>query len=234
MSQTRLTEGGLPAEHSGIPRWLEVTAGAIALGLLSPLLLVVGCVVRVLSGAPVFFCQVRIGRDGARFTLFKFRSMRTSDQGPGVTASDDRRVTGVGQVLRRTKLDELPQLWNVIVGDMSLVGPRPELPEYVDMTDSRWQRVLAVRPGISDPTTVSLRREEELLASVRGDREAFYKDVLLPTKLAGYENYIRRRTMMSDLAILLRTVAAIIAPWTVRPPEMVGDGRCKGEDRGTP
>jgi lipopolysaccharide/colanic/teichoic acid biosynthesis glycosyltransferase len=112
--------------------------------------------------------------------------------------------------LRKTKLDELPELWNVLRGDMSLVGPRPEVPRYVDMKHPLWQLVLKARPGITDPTTLSLRNEELLLSQVNGDRERFYMEVLLPFKLRGYLKYLRIRTIGTDVGVLWRTVIAVI------------------------
>ncbi len=120
------------------------------------------------SGWPVFFRQTRVGRDGKPFTLVKLRSMRASTEGPQVTARRDPRVTAVGTLLRRTKLDELPELWNVLRGDMSFVGPRPEVPGYVDLANPVWARVLKARPGLTDPVTVRLRDEEALMDGVEG------------------------------------------------------------------
>ncbi len=131
--------------------------------------------------------------------------MRAGD-GPEVTVAGDTRVTRVGRVLRRLKLDELPQLWNVLKGEMSFVGPRPEVPALVDLTSETWRRVLSVRPGITDPVSLSLKDEEALLASVEGDRELFYRQVLQPFKLRGYVDYLERRTILSDLGVILMTV----------------------------
>ncbi|HET7435643.1 MAG TPA: sugar transferase [Thermoanaerobaculia bacterium] len=183
----------------------------VAILALSPLLAVIGVAVLVASGSPVLFRQTRVGRGGVPFTMLKFRTMRSGKSGPGVTAGGDARITAIGRVLRKTKLDELPELWNVVRGEMSIVGPRPEVPQFVDMSDTRWQRVLAARPGITDPTTVGLIDEEKILAAVQGDHEEFYRRELLPKKLAGYIDYLDRRSWRSDLRVIADTLSAVLS-----------------------
>lgn len=195
---------------NGLPRPVEAVLALGALILLSPILAVTGVLVFLGSGLPVIFRQTRVGRHGRPFTLYKFRTMRSGGAGPSVTSGDDPRITRIGRVLRRTKLDELPELWNVLAGDMSFVGPRPEAPKYVRDSETRWQRVLTARPGLTDPTTLSLIDEESLLASVEGDREEYYLTQLLPKKLDGYIDYLERRTWRSDLAVILRTLAVVL------------------------
>ena len=181
----------------GLPRWFEAV---VALA---------GLAVAAGSKGGALWRQTRIGKDGVPFTLIKLRTMRSGGRGPSFTAGDDPRVTPVGRFLRRTKLDELPQIWNVAKGDMSLVGPRPEVPEYVDENDPLWRRVLTVRPGLTHPVSLRLAGEESLLAGVAGDRERFYRDVLVPYKLRGYAEYLEGRTAWSDLAVVGRTVLAL-------------------------
>ncbi len=155
---------------------------------------------------PALFRQQRLGRGGAPFTLFKLRTMRQAAAGAAgsyVTAGGDPRITPLGRFLRRSKLDELPQLWNIVRGDLSFVGPRPEVPAWIELGDPRWQRVLAARPGLTDPVTLRLRNEEALLAAVPGDREDFYRDHLQPWKLAGYADYLARRSAAGDLGARL-------------------------------
>jgi lipopolysaccharide/colanic/teichoic acid biosynthesis glycosyltransferase len=205
---------------------VEVAVAVVGLAAAAPLILVAGAGVVVTSGLPVFFRQKRVGRGGRPFTLIKLRSMRSSRGGPQVTARGDSRVTPFGRFLRRSKLDELPELWNVLRGEMSFVGPRPEVPEFVDSGNPLWARVLRARPGLTDPMTVSLRDEESLMAGVEGDREAFYRKVLQPLKLQGYCEYLDRRSWRTDLGVLWQTGLAIVlqirpsggGPLADRPP----------------
>ena len=196
----------------GLPRAVEIPLAAVGLVLAAPVIGVAALAVAVTSGTPVFFRQTRVGRGGEPFRLIKLRTMRASTSRERVTARGDSRVTPAGSVLRRTKIDELPELWNVLRGDMSFVGPRPEVPEYVDPADPRWSYVLRARPGLTDPMTLRLRDEEVLMASVAGDRDRFYRETLQPWKLRGYAEYLERRSWRSDLGVLVRTVLAIWAP----------------------
>ena len=127
-----------------------------------------------------------------------------------MTARGDARITPVGRFLRATKLDELPELWNVFLGQMSFVGPRPEVERYVDLTDPLWREVLGARPGLTDPMTLSLRDEEALMAGVEGDRDRYYREALQPAKLRGYVEYLRRRTWKSDLGVIWRTMLVVL------------------------
>ncbi len=182
----------------------------LGLIVLAPVLGVVAIAIAVTSRGPVVFRQQRVGRGGRPFTLYKFRTMRASSSGPQVTSSGDTRVTRVGKLLRKTKLDELPQLLNVLKGDMSFVGPRPEVPQYVNLEDSRWQRVLMAKPGITDPVTIGLRNEEELLGARQGNVEDYYLTTLQPDKLRGYIEYLETRNWWRDITICLRTVQAVV------------------------
>jgi lipopolysaccharide/colanic/teichoic acid biosynthesis glycosyltransferase len=204
----------------GIPRVVEAAAAILGLVVFSPVLALVAIGVRLTSPGPAIFRQPRVGRHGVEFTLMKFRTMLVHDAPHGVTASGDPRVTGLGRWLRRLKADELPELWNIARGDMSFVGPRPEVPRYVDLNDPAWRVVLRARPGITDPVTLRLINEESVLASVAEDRERFYLDVLQPYKLAGYAEYLRRRTCVSDLGVVLRTALAVVLPVSPAPPSI--------------
>ena len=197
----------------GLPRAFEFLLALAGLVIAAPVIALAAIGTILTSGFPVFFRQARMGRGGRPFTLIKLRSMKSSRGGPQVTARGDARVTPFGRFLRRSKLDELPELWNVLKGEMSFVGPRPEVPGLVDPANPLWSEVLEARPGLTDPVTVRLRDEEALLAGIDGgDREAFYRDSLQPFKLRGYCEYLRRRTWQSDVGVLWETVLAILWP----------------------
>ena len=196
----------------GLPRWAEAVIAFMGLILMAPLIALAGFAIAVSSGRPVIFRQRRVGQHGRLFELYKLRTMKSSDGGPQITSGNDARITHLGRFLRHTKLDELPTLWNVLRGDMSLVGPRPEVPRFVNLVDPIWQKVLAARPGITDPVTLVLRNEAELLAKVEGDTEHYYVQELQPAKLKGYVAYLDARTWRVDLRVLLRTIAVVVLP----------------------
>jgi lipopolysaccharide/colanic/teichoic acid biosynthesis glycosyltransferase len=205
------------AQRKGLPRWLEFLLALISLILLLPLLLVVAVIVKLTSKGPVLFRQERVGRFGKNFMLYKFRTMRVGNRGPQVTIKKDNRITWIGNILRKTKLDELPELWNIVRGDLSIVGPRPEVPNYVSLANPLWQEVLQVRPGITDTVTLRLRNEEEMLAAAK-DPEQYYLDVLQPEKLKGYLSYLQNRSLKSDLWVIKETFVAIVFPFESPPP----------------
>ncbi|MFB3916895.1 MAG: sugar transferase [Terriglobales bacterium] len=178
-----------------------------------PLMAVVAVLIRLSSPGPILFRQRRIGICGSEITVLKFRTMvQSSSAGPGVTASDDPRVTAIGRALRKSKLDELPQLFNVLRGDMSMVGPRPDLPDYLAQLPPRLSELLMMRPGITGWATLRYRHEEELLAAVPPeDITDFYTRVLLPRKARLDLEYGKRATFWSDLSILFRTALAVLS-----------------------
>ncbi len=186
---------------------MDIVISGLALIVLAPLLAAVACAVCVESRGPALFRQQRVGRYGRLFTLLKFRSMiaTPSPSGPLVTVCGDPRVTRLGHFLRRAKLDELPQLWNVLVGDMSLVGPRPEVPRYVALYDATQRRVLDWRPGITDPASLAFIDEERVLAS-HADPERAYREEVMPQKLRINLEYQQRATTATDLTVLARTL----------------------------
>ncbi len=196
---------------SAVGRLFDFSAALLLLGLASPLLLLIAAAVRCQDGGPVFFRQERIGRGGRPFRLWKFRTMRAGRGGSAITRSGDRRITRVGTVLRAYKLDELPQLWNVLRGDMSLIGPRPEVPCFVDRRSPVWQAVHSVRPGITDLATLVFRDEERILAGF-ADPERGYRETVLPAKLALNLQYLERRSALRDLKLLLLTVRYSFLP----------------------
>jgi lipopolysaccharide/colanic/teichoic acid biosynthesis glycosyltransferase len=203
---------GMTEARNGLPRWAEATFAIAGLVVAAPVIGLAGLGIVVFSGRPVFFRQQRVGQNGDTFNLYKLRTMTPSVGGPQITSNVDSRITRLGRFLRNTKLDELPTLWNVVRGDMSLVGPRPEVPRFVQLADPTWQKVLAVKPGITDPVTLRLRSEAELLAQIDGDTEEYYAKELQPAKLKGYVAYLEERTWRTDLKILLQTLVAVVVP----------------------
>jgi lipopolysaccharide/colanic/teichoic acid biosynthesis glycosyltransferase len=206
--------------YEGLPRPVQAAAALALLVAIAPLLCAIAIAVGLTSRGPVLFRHRRVGRGGTQFDLIKFRTMRSGANGPDVTAKADPRITAVGRILRKTKLDELPELWNVVRGDMALVGPRPEAVQYVDLSSDLWRSVLRVRPGLTDPVTLRLRNEEAVLVVAGSDYESFYRRFLLPYKLRGYQEYLSIRTATSDLAVLWLTVLAVIFPARVHPPSL--------------
>lgn len=194
-----------------LKRTLDLLLAILSLLLLLPAFMIIAVAVLLSSPGPVLFRQIRVGRDGKDFVLLKFRTMRVQagSEAGSFDAGDTSRVTTVGAFLRATKLDELPQFWNVVRGDMSLVGPRPEVRKWVQIEPIRWATVLAVRPGITDPASLVYRHEERILASC-SDPETTYKEQVLPRKLALYQEYVRTRTLAGDVVILWRTVVTVV------------------------
>lgn len=191
-------------------RLFDVAVSVAAMIVLSPLFVVLAIAVTLDSPGPVFYRQTRVGRGGRTFRIHKFRSMRVGAPGPSITIGADPRITRVGRILRATKLDELPQLIDVVEGTMSLVGPRPEVPHYVALwPDDLRDLILSVRPGITDPATLELRRESEGFGEV-ADAEQYYVTELLPRKARAYAQYVRTRSFRGDLTILWRTVIAVV------------------------
>ena len=201
-------------------RLFDIAFALLALLLLGPLLLLVALWVRLDSPGPVFFRQQRVGRRGQLFDIYKFRTMHTGAEamGPQITVGEDARITRAGVWLRRAKVDELPQFLNVLRGDMSVVGPRPEVPRYVaqypaDVRDS----VLSVRPGITDLASIEFRDESALLAR-SSDPERTYVEQILPAKLRHAQEYVRTRSLWLDLRIIARTVLAVLGLHAPRHP----------------
>ena len=191
-----------------VKRLFDILFSAVTLVVLLPLMLAVALWIKIDSSGPVFFRQVRVGRDGRPFRIYKFRSMRVEAQGrgPQLTVGDDARITRVGTVIRRYKIDEFPQFINVLLGDMSLVGPRPEVPRYVGLYPPAVRdMVLSVRPGITDLASIAYRDESDLLAA-SADPERTYVEQVLPAKLALCERYVRERSFLGDLAIIGRSM----------------------------
>jgi len=194
-------------------RALDILSATAGLILLSPMFGLVVCCIKLTSRGPVLFRQIRIGQGGRPFQILKFRSMTTqpSNRDLGITIAGDSRATPVGKFLRRFKVDELPQLWNVVRGEMSLVGPRPEVPVYVEEYTPEQRMVLSARPGITDPASLAYRHEEEILAG-QGDPEQFYRTKILPDKLARNRAYLEKITLPNDIRIIVKTFCSSFLP----------------------
>jgi len=192
-------------------RLFEFFAALFGIIIISPLLLVVALIVKVGSAGPIIYHQQRIGRSFHPFMIYKFRTMRPGSDADGntCTVKGDARITPIGRLLRKTKLDELPQLFNVLIGDMSLVGPRPEVAQYVEMFKEDYKTVLSVRPGITDYAAIEYRNEEAILARYSNPQEAYAKEIL-PAKIALYKKYIAEQSFLTDLRIILRTLGKLV------------------------
>ena len=191
-------------------RAFDIAAAAAGLVVLSPVLLAVAAAMKLMDPGPIFFSQTRIGLGSKPFKMFKFRTMRAGAAGPQITAGADARVTRLGRLLRRAKLDELPQLFNVLRGDMSVVGPRPEVPRYVELFKNDYEFILSVKPGLTDYAAVKYRDEEAALAAYR-DAEEGYVTKVLPDKIVLYRRYIDDVRFSTDVRIILATASKIFA-----------------------
>jgi len=187
-------------------RLVDLVSSFLGLIVLSPLFLAVTLSIKLTSPGPVFYRGLRTGRDGKPFRLYKFRTMiaDADKHGPGITTAGDRRITRIGRWLRDYKIDEIPQLINVLKGDMSLVGPRPEDPRYIAQYTPDQRQLLNVRPGITSAASLAYRNEEQILAGP--DWETVYRNQVLPAKLAIDLEYLSKRTLLSDILLILRSV----------------------------
>ncbi len=193
-------------------RIFDVVASGLGLLVLSPFFLLLAVWIKLDSAGPVFYRQVRVGRYNRNFRLFKFRSMRVGSDKKGLitVGGRDPRVTRSGYFIRKYKLDELPQLINVLLGDMSLVGPRPEVRKYVEMYTSEQLHVLDVRPGITDMASIRYRNENELLVEAE-DPEAFYIKVVMPDKLKINLEYVAKHSFWFDMKLIFKTIREVVA-----------------------
>ncbi len=216
-------------------RFFDLLCSAIGFAVLSPLFMAISVLIKLDSPGPVLFRQERIGRGFRPFFIYKFRTMRHNAHRSGlqITAGGDTRITRIGHLLRNTKIDEWPQLINVLRGQMSLVGPRPEVRKYVEWYKDEYKRILSVRPGITDISSITFRDEESILQGMN-DPEQYYVHVLLPEKMRLAEEYIERASLSYDVKLMFKTLYKVMLPSkrSHRPilsfPEIVADRGSKG------
>lgn len=199
-------------------RCFDVMCAGIGLVLLAPLFLILAVIIELDSRGGVFFRQQRSGRNFVPFEIWKFRTMSASPAGGGLTIGEDPRITKAGRWLRRFKLDELPQLINVFRGEMSLVGPRPELPEFTKLFEEDYKTILKVRPGITDPASIKYRHESELLADAM-DPTRTYVEEILPDKIKLAKAYAEKATLLADVRIILDTFRILTSTRRVSPEQ---------------
>lgn len=188
-----------------IKRLFDIVASFFGLIILSPVLLIISLIILFRMGKPVFFLQKRTGRYAKPFTIYKFRTMTLSHSGSTVSVKGESRITPLGAILRKYKLDELPELWNVLIGDMSFVGPRPDMPKYYEGLTEEEKEILNLRPGLTGPATLKYANEEELLAMV-DNPEKYNAEVIWPDKVRINLDYYRNRTFWLDIKIILKTI----------------------------
>jgi lipopolysaccharide/colanic/teichoic acid biosynthesis glycosyltransferase len=191
-----------------LKRGFDIVASGVALLVLLPLMLFLAILVRLDSPGPSLFSQARVGKSFRQFQLLKFRSMTHGKSGAAITSSKDARITRVGAFLRGSKLDELPQLWNVFCGDMSFIGPRPEVPMFVERFRMDYQEILSVRPGMTDPASIRYRSEAEILGSTP-DPIKYYTEVILPDKIEISKQYARSMNFGKDVSLIFQTISAL-------------------------
>lgn len=187
----------------------DLLLSLIGIVALMPIFGIVALAIAMDGSGNILYFQQRVGKKGKLFWLVKFRSMKVNSEGPGITmGTSDSRITPVGRFIRKYKIDEFPQLWNVLRGDMSLVGPRPEIPEYVSLYTEEMRRVLDVRPGMTDPASLIGFNESELLEKAE-DPETVYREILLPKKVASQIAYMESASLKSDIRVIIRTLFRI-------------------------
>ena len=207
----RLPLPDLGRSTMALKRALDITGSALGLLLLLPVLVIVAVIIKLDSPGPAFFRQERVGQRGRPFRIFKFRSMGIDAEGTALTVHADKRITRVGFFLRRTKLDELPQLINVLAGDMSIVGPRPEVPEFMKFyTPHQRAIILSMRPGMTDYAAILFRDESSLLGQGPNPVE-IYRQQIMPIKFAYYDRYSREIGVLNDLRIIFATILLLVA-----------------------
>ncbi len=198
------------SNYFAVKRIFDIMTSIFLIILLLPLLFFISILILVIEGGPVFYMQERVGKNWELFKIIKFRTMiNSSDQGARITSMNDNRITPLGKLLRKFKLDELPQLFNVLKGDMSFVGPRPEILQFAEYYKSDYNKILSVRPGITDWASIKYSNENDLIPSTE-NREKYYLDVILPDKINLYLEYISNISFTNDLKILFSTIKKVI------------------------
>lgn len=192
-------------------RIFDILMSLIGIIILSPFLIIIAIIIKISDPGPILFKQVRVGKDNKDFKILKFRTMSPDLKGNSlqITSSHDPRITKIGKVLRKLKLDELPQLFNVLFGDMSLVGPRPEVRRYVDIYNEEQKKVLKVKPGITDLASIKYRNENDLLAA-SNDPEKTYIEEIMPEKLKINQEYINKASVLYDIKLILKTIRVVL------------------------
>ena len=207
-------------------RLFDFIISLVGILILSPLFIITVFLIKLNSPGTILFTHDRVGRNGCIFRLCKFRSMfnNADRMGTSVTTGNDPRITKIGRILRKTKLDELPQLWNVLKGDMSFVGPRPDVPEIVNNYTPEMKRILDVRPGITSNATLHLRNEEELL-SLAKDHDKAYEEIFVPAKVKLAMEHVNRKSFLFDFGILLKTVWALTGGkiWPIKEHQIINE-----------
>lgn len=188
-----------------IKRSFDLVFSLLGLVILFPVLLITGLLVKLSSKGSVLFKQLRTGRNGIPFTIYKFRTMVPDHKGSSVSVMGESRITPLGAILRKTKIDELPELWNILIGDMSFVGPRPDMPDYAALLQGAQKEILSLRPGLTSPASIKYAREEEILAT-EPDPLKFFNEVIWPDKMQMNLEYVRNRSFIGDIILIFKTV----------------------------
>ena len=203
-----------------LKRVFDIIASFCGIIILFPLIIIVSILIKITSKGPVLFKQIRVTKNGKLFKIYKFRTMRENSEGnKQITVGKDNRITGIGHILRKTKLDELPQLFNVLKGEMSLVGPRPEVPKYVELYTDEQIEILKVPAGITDYASIYFSNESELLGEVENPEE-FYIKKIMPYKIELNKKYINEIGIMTDIKIIILTILKILGLVKLEPKEL--------------
>ena len=203
-----------------LKRVFDIIASFCGIIILFPLIIIVSILIKITSKGPVLFKQIRVTKNGKLFKIYKFRTMRENSEGnKQITVGKDNRITGIGHILRKTKLDELPQLFNVLKGEMSLVGPRPEVPKYVELYTDEQREILKVPAGITDYASIYFSNESELLGEAENPEE-FYIKKIMPYKIELNKKYINEIGIMTDIKIIILTILKILGLIELEPKEL--------------